>query len=169
MESNRQNFLFCPWCTALSFQSGFSPKRNGCGDRVSGIHRLVDTKFHHPLIQGVFHESWLNQQWIVLLLTCFFLWICLVREFLFFQALLQPKSRYIENQLLSVSHQQCTLIFSSYDMTTFVDGTFESSSKSIHGFAWQGKQVFLRFVLKISLKNTNTDHSIHTLKVFCFC
>ena len=43
MESNRRNFLFCPWCTASFFLSSFSPKRNGYGDRVSGIYKLVDT------------------------------------------------------------------------------------------------------------------------------
>ena len=89
--------------------------------------------------------------------------------FLCFQALLQSITRYIQNQLWLVSHQQGTLISSSYNMTTFVDGTFESSSKSIHGFVWQGKQVFQMFSLATGLKSTNTDHSIHTLKVFFFC
>ncbi len=169
MESNRRNFRSCPWCTASSFLSGFSPERNENDDLVSGICMLVDTRFHRPLTQGVFHESWPNLQWTSLRLTCFFLWIWIVREFLCFQALLQPITRYIQNQLWSVSHQQGTLISSSYNITTFVDGTFESSSKSIHGFVWQGKQVFQMFSLATGLKSTNTDHSIHTLRVFCFC
>ncbi len=70
-----------------------------------------------------------------------------------------------------VSHQQCILIFSSsYDMTTFVDCTFESISRLLHDFSWlcADKRVpWKHFWLKVQ-ENTNIIHSQYLMKVFCF-
>ena len=49
-----------------------------------------------------------------------------------------------------------------------LDGVFESSSRWKHGFSLQSRLIFLRLALMTILKNTNTNRSRQTLRVFCF-
>ena len=104
MESNHQNILSCLWYTVLFFQWCFSHKRNVYCDRVSKTYRLVDTMYHHRLlILEVSHEYRPNLQWIFLLLTCFYLLRCLVRESLFFGSMTTQNHVYSELTLINVS------------------------------------------------------------------
>src|SRR5215210_8459178 len=48
----------------------------------------------------------------------------------------------------------------------FFGWCFESSSRWKHGFSLQSRLIFLRLALMTILKNTNTNRSVETLRVF---
>ncbi len=92
MENSRQSIRFGPWCTALFSQWCFSHKVNGCDVLVSKTERPVDTMFfRHQSKQGVLHAFLIGGiENVRLPQTCFFPWICLLKEFLYWQAQLPP-------------------------------------------------------------------------------